>query len=108
MIQSFVNMKLPVDWYTWDINRRRAYLRNPDPLDATATEPRTRVCAAEFICEALGRSMADKDYRYLARKFNRIMAQDKRWKEARQIPIPGYGRLDGYMYNNSCVEDLFT
>lgn len=111
MIQSFVNMKLPVDWYTWDINRRRAYLRDPDPLDATATEPRTRVCAAEFICEALGRSMADKDYRYLARKFNRIMAQDKKWNAHRQIYMPGYGKIDGYMHNNSVVEvveDLFT
>lgn len=73
MVQSFLDMKLPPDWVTWDLNRRRAYIKNPDPLDEEATDERDKVCAAEFICEMLGRDMADKEYKYLARKVCKII-----------------------------------
>ena len=73
MVQSFLDMKLPPDWATWDLNRRRAYIKNPDPLDEEATDERDKVCAAEFICEMLGRDMADKEYKYLARKVCKII-----------------------------------
>lgn len=32
LVRSFVDMKLPADWNTYDIARRRAYIKNPDPL----------------------------------------------------------------------------
>ena len=53
-------MKLPTDWNTWDLNRRRAYIKNPDPLDETGVEIRTKVCAAEFLCEMMGINISDK------------------------------------------------
>lgn len=80
MVQSFLDMKLPPDWATWDLNRRRAYIKNPDPLDAEATDTREKVCAAEFICEALGRDMADKEYKYLARKVCKIIESTDGWE----------------------------
>ena len=43
MVRSFLNMKLPPDWATWDLNRRRAYIKNPDPLDEEATDERDKV-----------------------------------------------------------------
>ena len=73
-------MKLPGEWQTWDLRRRRAYITDPDPLDQTGTEERTRVCAAEFICERLGKDMADKDYKYLARKVVRLMDELPGWE----------------------------
>lgn len=75
MLAVFLDMKLPVDWGSWDLNRRRAYIRNPDPLDEVGTVQRDRVCAAEFLCERMGREMSDKDYRYLARRVWRLLGE---------------------------------
>ena len=60
VVQEFLDMKLPTDWNTWDLNRRRAYIKNPDPLDETGVEIRTKVCAAEFLCEMMGINISDK------------------------------------------------
>ena len=62
------------------MKRRRAFWNNPDPLDATGTQQRTRVCAAEFICERMGREMADKEYKYLARKVCRLLDDTPGWE----------------------------
>lgn len=75
MLAVFLEMKLPVDWESWDLNRRRAYIRNPDPLDEVGTVRRDRVCAAEFICERMGREMSDKEYKYIARKVWRMLGE---------------------------------
>ena len=80
MLIAYLDMKLPGEWQTWDLRRRRAYLTDPDPLDQTGTEERTRVCAAEFICERLGKDMADKEYKYLARKVGRLMDDLTGWE----------------------------
>ena len=80
MLIAYLDMKLPGEWPTWDLKRRRAYITDPDPLDQTGTEERTRVCAAEFICERLGRDMGDKEYKYLARKVGRMMDDLPGWE----------------------------
>ena len=80
MLIAYLDMKLPGEWQTWDLRRRRAYITDPDPLDQTGTEERTRVCAAEFICERLGKDMADKEYKYLARKVGRLMDDLTGWE----------------------------
>ena len=80
MLIAYLDMKLPGKWQTWDLRRRRAYITDPDPLDQTGTEERTRVCAAEFICERLGKDMADKEYKYLARKVGRLMDDLTGWE----------------------------
>lgn len=68
MLTEFIDKKLPPSWGTWDLNRRRTWLKNPDPIDEVGTIRRERICAAEFVCEYLGRNRADKEYKYLARK----------------------------------------
>ena len=73
MLAAFLDTRLPADWDTWDLNRRRAYMRNPDPLDAVGVVLRERVCAAEFICERMGREMSDKEYKYLSRRVCRLL-----------------------------------
>lgn len=82
LLRSFLDMKLPPDWNTWDLNRRRAYIKNPDPLDEAGTETRTKVCAAEFICEYLGINITDKDYKYKARKVFQILRTFDDWEES--------------------------
>ena len=73
MLDKYLNTLLPVNWDTMDIQARRSYLRDPDPLQADGTELRERVCAAEFICEQMGKDMTDKDYKYLARRICKII-----------------------------------
>ena len=80
VLLQFLDLKLPPDWATWDLARRRAWLKNPDPLDAAATETRDRICAAEFLCERLGKDMSDKDYKYMARRVCRIIAELPNWE----------------------------
>lgn len=91
MIDEYLSIKLPVDWYAWDINRRRAYIKNPDPLDATGTETRTRVCAQGFLTEYMGYDKGNPNTKYMGRKFNRYMeTKTKEWEKCKTI-IAGYG-----------------
>lgn len=96
MIQAFLDMKLPPDWNTWDLNRRRAYIKNPDPLDAEGTETRTKVCAAEFLSEVMGISMADKGYKYEARRVNKVLAE-MGWEKSTLRRFPLYGSQRAYI-----------
>ncbi len=110
MLLAYLDMKLPGEWQTWDLKRRRAYITDPDPLDQTGTEERTRVCAAEFICERLGRDMGDKEYKYLARKIGRLMDDLSGWermgisKHAQAV----YGVQKSFrrVYNDGDDEDI--
>ncbi|MCM1078518.1 MAG: virulence-associated E family protein [Bacteroidales bacterium] len=81
MLTAYLDRKLPPDWGLKDIRQRREWLRDAggDPTMAAGTEVRTRVCAAEFICEALGKEMTDKDYKYLARKVCKMIAKTPGW-----------------------------
>lgn len=81
VLTAYLDTKLPADWDSWELIRRRAWLRNPDPLDETGTVERTRICAAEFICERLSRDMTDKEYKYMARKVCRIIDGLEGWEK---------------------------
>lgn len=80
MLYKFLDMKLPADWPTRDIPDRRRYIRTPDPLQADGVEMRSRVCAAEFICEQLGREISDKEFKYLARRVNKLIDALPNWE----------------------------
>lgn len=80
LVKQFLDMKLPPDWATYSLERRRAYIKNPDPLDAEATETRDKVCVAEIVCEMLGRSRDSKEYKYLARKVGNIIGDLPNWE----------------------------
>ena len=81
MLLNFLDTKLPADWETYDLNRRRAWWRDPDLLNADGTETRTRVSAVEFICERMGRDMADKEFKYLARKVSNLIKALPNWEK---------------------------
>lgn len=80
MLDKYLNTLLPVNWDTMDIQARRSYLRDPDPLQAEGTVKRDKVCAAEFICEQLGKDMADKDYKYLGRRVSKMIGDRPEWE----------------------------
>ena len=104
MVQAYLDMKLPPDWNTWDLNRRRAYIKNPDPLDEAGTETRTKVCAAEFLSEVLGRDVGSKDYKYEARKVNQILS-DLGWQRKNGLSLSLYGRQKGFIRPLEQTED---
>lgn len=83
MVHEFLDMKLPANWGLMTLPQRRNYLSNDfdDPLRPAATEQRTVVCAAEFICEMLRRSREDKEYKYLARKVSKIIENTPGWEK---------------------------
>ena len=80
MLDKYLNTLLPVNWDTMDIQARRSYLRDPDPLQAEGTVKRDKVCAAEFICEQLCKDMADKDYKYLCRRVSKMIDDRPEWE----------------------------
>ena len=80
LLRAYLDTRLPPDWDTLTIQQRRQYLTDPDPLSATATVRRTRVCAAEFLCERMGRDMTDKEYKYMARRVTRILDNLEGWE----------------------------
>lgn len=96
LVQTFVEMKLPPDWQTWDLNRRRAYIKNPDPLDEEGTEERTKVCAVEFLCEMMGRNIGEKEYKYEARKVNKILS-DMGLIKSDGLRFSLYGKQRGFI-----------
>ena len=80
MLDKYLITLLPVNWDTMDIQARRSYLRDPDPLQAEGTVKRDKVCAAEFICEQLGKDMTDKDYKYLCRRVSKMIGDRPEWE----------------------------
>lgn len=108
MIRAYLDRKLPPDWPVWDINRRRAYIKNPDPLDEEGTERRTKVCAAEILCEAMGLSMADKGYKYMARRVGEVMDSMADWDRmahpSRHAEVL-YGRQKSWQLSGNLVAD---
>ena len=97
LLIGFLDTKLPTEWGSWDLARRRAWLKNPDPLSEDGIVERDRVCAAEFICERMGRDMTDKDYKYLSRKVCTMMDKLgwKRIATSRHVERL-YGRQKGF------------
>lgn len=81
MLQKFLDTKLPGNWGTIGTLDRRMWLKDPDDkTHAKGIEVRSKFCAAEFICEAMGRDMSDKEYKYLARKVCRMMDNLPEWE----------------------------
>lgn len=110
LLHHFLYMKLPPDWNTWSLVRRRAFLHDPDPLDPDATEDRTHFCTAEFVCEMLRTDMSTPDYKYKARKVNKLMAAEPEWEPKTTVNhvLGLYGRHRGWVrkfYNETQQND---
>ena len=107
MIESFLAASIPTDWNTRSLQQRRNFYHDPDPLEAKGTEPRTRTCAAEFICEYLRRDMGDKEFRILSKKFNGFMRMQEEWEEISSSRHSEYlyGRQRAFRRKNLYIDD---
>jgi hypothetical protein len=108
MLQKFLDTKLPGDWDTKGTLDRRLWLKDPDDMTrAKGVEVRSKFCAAEFICEAMGRDMSDKEYKYLARKVCKMMDNLPEWERVSSTRHAEklYGRQKGFMRRMLSTED---
>lgn len=94
MLDEYLSQRLPVDWYSWDTARRRAFFQQRDPLSNESME-RTKMFAGEFLFEMYGYTDRDKEYKYRMKQVNRIMREKPDW-ETQSVRIPGYGVQKGY------------
>ena len=95
LLDEYLAMRLPADWYTWDIARRRAFMQNPDPLAGESLE-RTKFYAGEFVYERLGINLKDKEYAYEMKKVNKLMRAKEGWKY-QDCRISGYGKQKSWL-----------
>lgn len=107
LLAVFLDKRLPVDWATWELSRRKAYFTQTEPLDADGVVERDRVCVAEFICEQLGRSMSDKEYKYMARRVANLLDEMDGWERisASRHVEKLYGRQRAWVKIKTATED---
>lgn len=91
MMQQYLDTLLPADWETRSLERRRAYFRQTDPLDAQGVLRREEVSAVEILCELFGQAM-DEKARYKTREINALMEWVPNWEKGDSKRIPGYGK----------------
>lgn len=88
IIKDFLEQKVPVDWSTWDLAKRRMFLSGSVPYTGELV-PRTRVCALEVWCEAL-----DNDARYIrnsdSAEINAIIQMLPDWEKLKYPDKFGY------------------
>lgn len=74
MVAEFIDMKLPIDWAEYNLQRRRYWIKNPDDETAAkGVKVRDRVSPVEIICEYMGKERTDKEYKYISRKVCAIL-----------------------------------
>ncbi len=77
IISDFLDEEVPVDWPKWDLTKRQVWRSGGMKYDGQMA-PRSRVCAAEIWCEALGKPKGDMRQRE-AREINGLLARAPGW-----------------------------
>lgn len=54
IVKRYVDMPVPLGWKTWNLNRRRSYISNPDSYAGTNTYIRKEICTMDIWCECYG------------------------------------------------------
>ncbi|MCC8075731.1 MAG: virulence-associated E family protein [Clostridiales bacterium] len=90
IIADFLEQPVPVGWPTRDLDKRKMYYGGN--AEHGELVPRTRVCAIEIWCEALGKPKGDLNKR-VAREINELLEQVPGWNGigTRQMG-PSYGK----------------
>ena len=90
LIQRYLDTPLPADWETRSLERRRAYFKQTDPLEAEGVLTRTEVSTVEILYELLGESL-DEKLRYKSREINALFEWIPGWEKGKTKRITGYG-----------------
>lgn len=63
LVIKYLDTLLPEDWDEYDIANRRAYLEDPEAIEARGVVRRTRVCVMEIWCECYRQDPAKIEYK---------------------------------------------
>jgi len=93
IIMDYLERLLPENWNDMDVYDRQKFLDSEE----VGTVERTRVCAAEIWCEALGNSNTNKLDQYQTLEINRILDNLNDWeKQKSPMRFKLYGPKRGY------------
>lgn len=96
IIHEFLKLRLPADWDTRDINRRRQFIHGRDELSEEGTVKRVCVCVAEIYTELFNGQPKDMNT-YNTKAIHQILGDIPGWEKAtsaRYFPI--YGKQRAY------------
>ena len=96
IIVDFLREELPADWPKWDLPQRQSWRGGGVKYDGPLA-PRSRVCAIEIWCEALGKQRGDMRQRE-SREINGLLARAPGWTH---IGVAKAGKPYG---NQGCYE----
>lgn len=95
LIENFLDLKLPENWSSRDLQLRRQFLEN-DSISETGVIKRDYVCVAEIWCECLKKEK-DSMVRYNTREINDIMKSLPGWEYVQSTKnFPIYGKQKYY------------
>lgn len=80
LIADYLAQEIPADWMKWDAQQRLIYRGGGMKYDGPL-EHRSRICAAEIWCEALGKPRGDMNQR-TAREINGLLERMPGWAGA--------------------------
>lgn len=91
IIENYLNTLLPADWKSRNIELRRAFFTNLDPIQPEGITPRDEVSVAEILSECFKKD-PDERYRTQRKDIKFLMAQLPDWKYTGEIQRCGpYG-----------------
>lgn len=83
IIRTYLDEEIPLDWDTWDAERRLAWREGMVADRAQIeTHPRDKVCVAEVWCELLGQDKSRIDTR-AQRRIGQILSSAPGWERAK-------------------------
>lgn len=97
LIHDFLDAKIPVDWQSWDLPKRREFWSDLIEVDETNLVERDRICAMEIWCE-----LFNNDYKYMQRRdtteINGIISMFDEWRSYGKPKRFGYCKLQRGFY----------
>lgn len=111
IIESFLERKLPADWNSRSIEKKKEYFRYEDPLSAEGVTPRSRVSIPEILNECVGLDIKGIPGKSERLRISACMKCIKGWTKTvgdYKLPDVGYGRQRGWMRDDLRNSEYFT
>ena len=100
MIAEWLEEKIPDDWNSWELDRRRMFWANGDtPGEKLKLVPRLTVCVAEIWCELMRKDRSDLDL-IKSRRIGNVLRSLGGWESIGPRPSAAYGNQKTFRRKN--------